>query len=486
MPARALGRRPRRRLAHAPGRHRPRPRGRRPVHARGDAAALGEEALHRRLDGDPARRRDSAPARRRRRAPAAPAAASRPRSLDRRRDREHGPVLRDVGRLCNVVEDEQRRPVHRFQLAVGDGAAVAAHLLGELLHEPRLSDARRSGDHHAGARAGASPAPETAQLGELDVAPDQRGAGRLLTRRVERRVLAQDRLVQAAQLGAGLDADLLDQRGARAAVRLKGVGLAARAVEREHALRVQALAQRLLCQQGLDLRQHLAVAPGVEVVVDRDLGRGRAQILQTPDLRGGERLIGDIVQGRPVPQAQRLPRGPLGEQPLEPTGVHPVAPQLQLIAATTRGDRVALAVRGHRLAQLRDVDLHHLGRSRRRLLAPQPVDQALGRDGRAGLERQHRKQGARLRAAERDPPVAGAHLHGSEQVDLHLRPCAYGYRSYVRTEVPIHRAHLELRWVWPSTARLMRSARAPAAAACSRSPARSAAPARCSSTPATS
>ena len=113
-------------------------------------------------------------------------------------------------------------------------------------------------------------------MGKLGVAPDQRGAGRLLPRRVERGVLAQDRLVQPPQLGAGLDADLLDQRGARLTVRLQRLGLAARAIQREHALRVQPLAQRLLRQQRLELRQHLAVAPGVEVLVDRHLERRRA------------------------------------------------------------------------------------------------------------------------------------------------------------------------------------------------------------------
>jgi hypothetical protein len=201
---------------------------------------------------------------------------------------------------------------------------------------------------------------------------------------------------------------------ARLTVRLERVGLAARAVEREHALRVQALAQRLLRQQRLELGQHLAVAAGVEILVDRDLERGRAQLVEAPDLRSGERFVGDVGQGRPAPQPQRLARGALGEQPLEPGGVHPVSAQLQLVAAPARRDRVVLPVRGHRLAQVRHVELHHLGRRGWRLVAPQPVDQPLGRHGRAGVEREHREQGARLRAAERDSDLVRADLHGSE------------------------------------------------------------------------
>jgi hypothetical protein len=50
---------------------------------------------------------------------------------------------------------------------------------------------------------------------------------------------------------------------------------------------VQALAQRLLSQQGVDLRQHLAVAAGVEVVIERDFGRGRACLYRCDGI-GGE------------------------------------------------------------------------------------------------------------------------------------------------------------------------------------------------------
>ena len=85
MPAGAVGRRPRRRLADALARHRARPRGRRPVHAHRDAAALGEEAVHRRLHRGPwagviARQRGDVVARERRQRQRLALA------LDRRRD----------------------------------------------------------------------------------------------------------------------------------------------------------------------------------------------------------------------------------------------------------------------------------------------------------------------------------------------------------------------------------------------------------------
>ena len=94
-----------------------------------------------------------------------------------------------------------------------------------------------------------------------------------LVRPVQRRVLAQDRLVQAPQLRAGLDADLLDQRARACAVGVERLGLPPAAVEREHALGVQALAQRLLAHQRVELADDLAVAAGGEVALDRELER---------------------------------------------------------------------------------------------------------------------------------------------------------------------------------------------------------------------
>ena len=55
-------------------------------------------------------------------------------------------------------------------------------------------------------------------------------------------VLAEDRGLELAELRAGIDAELLDERLARGAVGGERVGLPARAVEREHELRARALA----------------------------------------------------------------------------------------------------------------------------------------------------------------------------------------------------------------------------------------------------
>ena len=112
--------------------------------------------------------------------------------------------------------------------------------------------------------------------------------------------------MHATQLRPRLDPDLLHQRAPRVAVGLQRLGLPPAAIQREHPLRVQPLAQRLLGHQRLELADHLAVPPGRQVTVDGQLDRGQAQLLQAADLRGGERLVGDVGQRRAAPQRQRL------------------------------------------------------------------------------------------------------------------------------------------------------------------------------------
>ena len=186
-------------------------------------------------------------------------------------------------------------------------------------------------------------------------------SGRRSRGAVERRVLGEDRLVQPPQLGAGLDADLLDQHCARVAVGLERLRLAPAAVQREHALGVQPLAQRVLGDERVELADHLGVPAGVEVRVDRQLGRAQPQLVEPADLGGRERLVGDVGQRLAAPQRERLPGAPVVEQPLEPRRVDVAVGQPQLVAAPVGDDLRAVAV--EQPAQVRHVELHHLRRA---------------------------------------------------------------------------------------------------------------------------
>ena len=207
----------------------------------------------------------------------------------------------------------------------------------------------RAGEHDLGAVAGLGAAPVLAQRVELGVAAHERRAslelGRQLggQRQVERRVLAQDRLVEAAQLRAGLDADRVHKLVARPAVGAERVGLAAAAVEGEHAQAVEVLAQRLVREQRLDLGDRLGVPPGREILLEGLLDRGEAQFLQAADLEVRERLGGDIVERRSAPQRERLARRPLGDEPLEAAGVDFAGAEPQLVAVPAGDDLRAVA-----------------------------------------------------------------------------------------------------------------------------------------------
>jgi len=59
---------------------------------------------------------------------------------------------------------------------------------------------------------------------------------------VETRILTKDPVVELAELGTWLDAELVGERGSQLAVRAQGVGLAAAPVQREDELVPEALA----------------------------------------------------------------------------------------------------------------------------------------------------------------------------------------------------------------------------------------------------
>jgi hypothetical protein len=97
------------------------------------------------------------------------------------------------------------------------------------------------------------------------------------TRPVERGVLCEDRLLELAQLPPRLDPQLFDERAPRFTEALQRVRLATRPVEREHVLRAQALAQRVLAHEPLELGYQLDVTTETEVGVDALFDRRTAR-----------------------------------------------------------------------------------------------------------------------------------------------------------------------------------------------------------------
>ena len=172
-----------------------------------------------------------------------------------------------------------------------DDRAIAVRVARELRREPALADAGLAAqrDHMPRARRGLrvgvlEPAGGVAATDERRGLRLLQGGGqgkflqwRIRPRRVacdrhdselgggrERGVLAQDRLVQRAQLRGGLDAQIVDQRGARRAVDVERLGLAAAAIEGEHELTREALVRGPGGEQGLELADDRRVLPGGE------------------------------------------------------------------------------------------------------------------------------------------------------------------------------------------------------------------------------
>ena len=122
--------------------------------------------------------------------------------------------------------------------------------------------------------------------------------------------------------------------GARLAVGLERLRLPAGAVKREHPLAVQALAQRVLSDQRVELADHLGVPTGLEVGVDRHLGRraGAAPRAGGSRRRRTARRPGPRAARRATAQAPRA--GALVEQAL---GQRDVDVAVGSAAARSRG-----------------------------------------------------------------------------------------------------------------------------------------------------
>jgi hypothetical protein len=189
--------------------------------------------------------------------------------------------------------------------------------------------------------------------------------------------------VQLAEPTAGLDAELLHQHGARRPIGLERFGLAARAIQRQHQLAVQALAQRVRGGQALELGDDLVVPAECQVGLDSALERRQARLLEAGDLGLGERLVGQVGERGAAPQRQGIPQQRGGRrriryarvrhESLEAMQIELVLAEPQHVARRPREERPRrLAARPFRLEQLAKPRNRH----RKRLRAVLRIDLA--------------------------------------------------------------------------------------------------------------
>ena len=122
----------------------------------------------------------------------------------------------------------------------------------------------------------------------------------------EPRVLPKDRPLQLLERRARIDPELVDERPARVLVGVQRLRLPTRPVERRHQIPAQAFAERMLGDEGLELRDQLVVAPQCEVGIDAELHCCQPDLLEPGDRRLGEGLVREIPERRPSPQRQRI------------------------------------------------------------------------------------------------------------------------------------------------------------------------------------
>ncbi len=352
------------------------------------------------------------------------APAGAPRLAEPQGPPDGGKELRRVADRGEVDED-------------GSVRQLVAYGVCNLERHSRLPDA-------AGAEQGDQPPAalddEVVQLGDLPVAAD-RGRRRKRERsprrmrlggRREGRVVAEDPLLERAQLVSRLQAELLDERGARGAVGRERVRLAPRPVERQHQQRPGTLPQRVLRRQALELGKGLAVPPERQLRLEALLPAGEPQLVEAARLERDEGLAREVGEGVSPPEGERpavqrlgdpdvaVACGPprIGEERLEARGVELAVLDPQNVAGRPRHE----AVLRQCATQLRDVDAEHAVGGRRRLAVPQELDQRRPRHHRPRAKEKGGEQRTRPARAQLERPVVVDDLERAEHPELHDAP----------------------------------------------------------------
>ena len=120
--------------------------------------------------------------------------------------------------------------------------------------------------------------------------------------------MLQDRLLEPLQRLARIEAELVDERRARVLVGGERVGLPARPVERQDQQLPQALAQRMLPHERLQLRHDLGRTAERQIRLQTQPERDKPQLLQAAALGARKRLVLEVRQRRAAPERKRAPQ----------------------------------------------------------------------------------------------------------------------------------------------------------------------------------
>ena len=119
-------------------------------------------------------------------------------------------------------------------------------------------------------------------------------------------VVIEDRLLEAPELRPRLESELLVERPPGIGVHRECLGLPPGAVEGEHQLSTEALAQRVAPHERPQLPHQLGVAAERDVGVDSQLDRLDPLLVEPGDGLRGERLPVQVGEGTATPEGERL------------------------------------------------------------------------------------------------------------------------------------------------------------------------------------
>ena len=243
--------------------------------------------------------------------------------------------------------------------------------------------------------------------------------------------MAEDVALERLQLGRRVEAQLVGQHPPGVPVRGERVGLAPAAVERQHQLRAQRLAQRMLPDQRLQLGHQLGMTAEGEVGLDALTQARQAQLLEALSLAGGEWLVAHVLQRRAPPEPERVGQqparvgvvaarervAPLGGHALEPARVNGVGVgESQLVALCPPRDRLL----AQHAAQARDDALERVRRMLGQRLAPQRVDRDVRRRHPDAVDEQQREQLQRAAGAAERAALGSDRFDGPKDPVLQL------------------------------------------------------------------
>ncbi|SCF67106.1 hypothetical protein GA0115280_106378 [Streptomyces sp. Cmuel-A718b] len=237
--------------------------------------------------------------------------------------------------------------------------------------------------------------------------------------------------MQAAQGRSRAGAEAVVEQGADLLVRGQRLGGASGVPQGPDAQGLERFVERVGVAEHGQLRQRLPRSAEGEERPER--GPPGVEPAGLPAGRD-RRAVGQIGEGRPVPQGEGLSQGgegaggvavlqgpaPLAGQPLEAVQVHGVR----------RGGEPVAALHGFDGAvpqgppQPADQGLERTGRVGGRVAVPHLVDEVCGRDGPAGAQRENGEQGAQPRPAEGDGRAVVAECPGgAEDAVVHGDHC---------------------------------------------------------------